>query len=334
MCQRMTDVISWAMHHQNYNMENYLDDFLGCEAQKVHAIQADTYLGSTLDRLGVQHKRSKHCPPAQTQICLGIDFDTVNMTKSIPASKLKEIQMELRKWARKHSATKNELQSLAGKLLFVAKCSKPARLFINSILANLRAAPESGYIPLSAATLSEIDWFRSLMPLYNGISLLYHPPGGSAIAVDLDACLSGVGCRSADRYYMEELPPFIKDLHLSSTHLEMFNILVAARLFSPQWSGHTINLGCDNSASVAVLQSGKARDPLLTGCAKQIWLFATTNDFHLAPFHRSGEEMQALGIDALSRYHLSTKFKDLVASIAATAKRIRVPPQLFALPPC
>ena len=333
MCQRTTDVISYYMHHQGYNMENYLDDFLGAETQKVNAIQADNKLGDTLDRLGVQHKKSKHCPPAQLQICLGIEFDSVHMTKAIPKPKLKEIQSELKRWIHKSAATKNELQSLAGKLLFVAKCSKPARLFINSILSDLRAAPDSGYTPLSEATLSDIHWFMSLMPLYNGISLIHHPPGGATIPVDLDACLTGVGCKSGSLYYMEELPPFITDLHLTITHLEMLNIVVATRLFASQWSKHTINLGCDNLASVAVLQSGKARDPLLAGCAKQIWLFATANDFNIVPFHRSGLEMQSLGIDALSRAHLSPKFKHLIASIQQNGTRLRVPPQLFALPP-
>ena len=162
--------------------------------------------------------------------------------------------------------------------------------------------------------------------MYNGTSLLHHPPAGPTVAVDLDVCLTGVGCKSGNHYYMEELPPFLTALQLSITHLEMMNILVATRLFAPRWSGHTINLGCDNLASVAVLQSGKARDPILAGCAKQIWQFATTNDFIIAPFHRSGEAMQALGVDALSRSHLSPKFKTLVEQIAKNGTRLRVPP--------
>ena len=108
---------------------------------------------------------------------------------------------------------------------------------------------------------------------------------------------------------------------------------MAARLFAPQWSHHTVNLGCDNQAAVAVLQSGKARDRFLAACAKQIWLFAVAYHFTLARFHRPGTEMQELGIDALSRYHLSTKFQDIVHQMAHTGRRLRVPLSLFALPP-
>ena len=333
MCQRTTEVIAHAMRHHNYRLEVYLDDLLGCQKLLVTATAADSYLGETLDSLGLAHKRSKHCPPAQQQICLGILFDTVKMSKAIPDTKLAEINTELQKWARKSTATRHELQSLAGRLLFIAKCSKPARLFINSLLADLRNAPDTGYTQLSPATLSDIHWFRELMPLYNGISLLHHPPLDPHHQVDLDACLSGFGAKSGQEFYMEQLPDFLLQLNLSITHLEMLNILVATRLFSTKWSHHTINLGCDNQAAVAVLQSAKARDRLLAACAKQIWLFAAAYDFTLMPFHRPGSEMQQLGIDALSRHHLSPKFRAIVDNMATTGHRVRVPVSLFNLPP-
>ena len=220
-----------------------------------------------------------------------------------------------------------------GSLLFIAKCSKPARLFINSLLADLRDAPDSGYIQLSQATISDVRWFQEMWHLYNGVSLLYHPPLDPDHQVDLDACLTGIGARSRQEFYTEQLPGFITQLNLSITHLEMFNILIATRLFAPKWSHHTVNLGCDNQAAVAVLQSAKAKDRFLAACAKQIWQFATVHDFSLAPFHRAGTEMQALGINALSHCHLAPKFQAIVHQMARAGRRLRVPLELFALPP-
>ena len=333
MCQRTTEVIAHAMHHHNYRMCIYLDDMLGAQRQYSTAIEADTYLGQTLDRLGLGHKEAKHCPPAQQQVCLGLLFDTVAMTKSIPPKKLQEIKSELSKWSLKEHASRHELQSLCGKLLFVAKCSTPARLFINSLLADLRSAPETGFISLSHTTLSDINWFSEMMPLYNGRSLLHHPPLNPSHQVDLDGCLTGVGARSGDLYYSEQFPDFILQLNLSITHLEMLNILIAARIFAKQWAHHTVNLGCDNKAAVAVLQSARAKDRLLAACAKQLWMFATVYDFSLMAFHRSGEEMQAIGVDALSRYHLSQKFRNIVSNLSQSGRRVRVPPASFNLPP-
>ena len=171
------------------------------------------------------------------------------------------------------------------------------------------------------------------MPQYNGLSLLHHPPVGPTCPVDVDACLTGIGGRSGNSFYAEELPVFITSLNLSITHLEMLNILIATRLFAPQWANKTVNLGCDNQASVAVLQSAKARDPILAACAKQIWLFAAAHDFTLVPFHKSGDYMQQVGVDALSRAHLSPKFHDIMQQLSVTGRRLRVPHSLFALPP-
>ena len=333
MCQRTTEVIAHAMRHKNYNMCVFLDDFLGAQKSYNTAVEADSHLGNTLDNLGLSHKEPKHCPPAQQQVCLGILYDTVQMTKSIPQPKLEEIKLELQKWSGKKFATQHELQCLSGRLLFIAKCSPPSRLFINSILADLRAAPEVGVIRLSQSTRDDIQWFLELMPNYNAVSLLHHPPLQPAHAVDLDACLTGLGARSGEVFYTEMFPEFLLRLQLSISQLEMFNVLVATRMFASQWSGHTVNLGCDNRATVSVLQSAKAKDRLLAACAKQIWLFSTVFDFTLVPFHRPGSEMEQLGIDALSRRHLSPKFQNIVDTLALTGRRVRVPIGLFNLPP-
>ena len=332
-CQRTTDVLSYTMHHFGYNMRSYLDDMLGVEKTQEQAQKADSFLGQKLDDLGLDHKEEKHCQPAQSQVCLGILFDSVNMTKSIPPSKLHEVGEELATWSNKQFATKRQLQSLAGKLLFIAKCSSPARLFINSILADLRAAPDSGTILLSETTRSDIHWFQALFPHYNGLSLLCHPPLTSTQQVDCDSCLSGIGAKFGDLYYSEQLPQCVLQLQLPITHLEMFNLLIATRLFAPQWAHHTVTLGCDNAASVSVLQTGRSRDRFLASCAIQMWFLATIHDVTLTPVHRSGDTMQQLGVDALSRGHLSPRFQHIIQKLLPNATRIRVPPALFALPP-
>ena len=187
---------------------------------------------------------------------------------------------------------------------------------------------------LSTTTLSDISFFLELFPHYNGVSLLCHPPPlTSTKQVDCDSCLSRVGGRFGDLYYSEQLPPFISQLQLSITHLEMLNLLVATRLFAPQWAHHTVTLGCDNAASVSVLQTGRSRDRLLAACAKQMWILATAHDVIITPVHRSGEIMQQLGVDALSRSHLSPRFRNIIHKLLQTGTYIRFPPALFTLPP-
>ena len=60
-------------------------------------------------------------------MCLGILFDTMNRTRSIPPEKLQEI-----------ITLCNNMQSLLGSLLYVSKCVKPVTFFLNHMLQVLR----------------------------------------------------------------------------------------------------------------------------------------------------------------------------------------------------
>ena len=44
--------------------------------------------------------------------------------------RMREIQKELDLWLVRKSATKKQLQSLLGKLQFIGKCVRPARVFV------------------------------------------------------------------------------------------------------------------------------------------------------------------------------------------------------------
>ena len=57
---------------------------------------------------------------------------------------------------------------------------------------------------------------------------------------------------------------------------------------------------CDNFAVVNVLRSGKARDPYLAACARNIWLWAAIHDMHVTYTHVSGKNNRTA--DLLSRW--------------------------------
>ena len=57
------------------------------------------------------------------------------------------------------------------------------------------------------------------------------------------------------------------------------NILLAIRLFWAQWTGHMVLISCDNV--VAVLTSGRIRDPYLSACVTNIWYVPALADIDL-----------------------------------------------------
>ena len=65
---------------------------------------------------------------------LGILIDTKQMIIQVTDNRLQEIHKLLSVWINKRSANKKQLQSLIGKLQFVANYVRPGRLYISRLL--------------------------------------------------------------------------------------------------------------------------------------------------------------------------------------------------------
>ena len=149
---------------------------------------------------------------------------------SIPDEKLTQICDTVKQWQGKCSCTKRQLQSILGLLLYVHKCVKPARVFLNRMLELLRASHNDKKVSLTDDFKRDLAWFAKFLPNYNGVNLYDHKPIHETL--ELDACLMGLGgCVENCVYHL----PLEKGYQgCTIVHLEMANILVAFRLFAPQ----------------------------------------------------------------------------------------------------
>ena len=116
--------------------------------------------------------------------------------------------------------------------------------------------------------------------------------------VYLDACLTGFGGVFADKIYALQIPLSFKDYTI--VHLEILNIVVALKIWGDIWKNQIIDIRCDNMAVVEVLNSGKARDPILATCARNIWLLTAIFNIQLTVTHIPG--VQNTVADLLSRW--------------------------------
>ena len=73
-----------------------------------------------LARLSIQEAKHKINPPSQVLDSLGLHFTSHDMTVSLTPKKLTEVRTLVVDWSAKRSATLHELQSLLGKLLYIA----------------------------------------------------------------------------------------------------------------------------------------------------------------------------------------------------------------------
>jgi hypothetical protein len=280
--------------------------------------------------LGLQQAQEKTIPPTTCLTWIGIDFNTLEMSMKVPQRVLSETLALVNTWLHKTCATRHQLQVLLGKLFHVAKCAKPAQLFVNRMLELLRVAPQNGYIQLTMEFKRDLNWFVSFLPLFNGIHLIQVRRPGAIVYID--ACLTGVGGVAPPQYYHSQLPPNLIEESHPIAHVEMLNVLVAVFLWATLWTGYTVEIHCDNTNTINTLLHGRARDPFLLAVARQIWFISACFDIEFRPVHVPGVHMQIP--DRLSRYHTSPAIREWVHAWSRQhdMKQVEVPDKAFEIP--
>ena len=295
--QRCSDAIRFIMADTfGYpNLYNYIDDLVytglpGVIHQSYHTLLA------LLQDLGLEISISKLIEPTHIAVCLGIEINSVNRTLQIPREKLTQIQQICQQYVSKKKVTKNQFQSLLGSLLYITKCVKPARFFLNRMLQLLRDSTDKTRINLNTEFFRDLNWFNTFLAQYNGIT--FYDNQIIHATVYLDACLQGLGGTFDNMVYALPLPLSFKNY--SIVHLEILNLVVALKLWGPHWKDKTVEIKCDNMAVVEVLKSGRARDSILAMCARNIWLLSAMFNVELVVNHIPG--CHNVVADLLSRW--------------------------------
>ena len=241
------------MRRHAHTVINYVDDYVGFGVPS-DARRSFDLLYDLLQKLGLTVSQKRLVAPATSVTCLGVEINTVSGTIAIPADKLRQISDTVKD---RKTCSRCRLQSLLGHLLYIHKCVKPARYFLNRMLQTLRSNYGQTTIKLDPEFHRDLRWFERFLPLYNGVSLYDHKKCDHQVY--LDACLHGLGGVWQNLVYHLPITYGYKSLNIAQ--LEMVNILVALKIFCRHWAGKCVMVHCDNQAVVCVLQSGKGPFP-------------------------------------------------------------------------
>ena len=182
--QKVTDAVSWILRRlgleakdgqQHFNVCNYSDDLGGVEKTRSMAMLAYNTLSWLLKDLGLEESVKKAEPPTTCMTYLGVQFDSLKMTMSVPPEKVTEVKAEIGLWTRKTSINKKGLQSLLGKLFWVAKVVLYARPFMGRLLAQLRSMcslKDNKKVKLHDESKKDILWWQRYLDSFNGISMI------------------------------------------------------------------------------------------------------------------------------------------------------------------
>ena len=248
----VSDAISYVMVSYGCVINAYIDDFI-VVAPRSQAKEQYDQLSDLLDTLGLPMNPSKKTPPCEALTCLGIVVNIPEGTLSIAPAKLQSIHQTCCQVATKKSLSKKSYQSLIGKLIYIHKCVDPARTFINRILSLFRSNSHKSRIHLTQEFFRDIQWFLKFLPAFNGVTFFRKSPIPKSLSLHLDACLSGLGAIWNHRVYSTPIIP-IPNFTLTIVHLEMWNIVIALRMWGHLWRHSSIQIFCDNLAVVQVMK--------------------------------------------------------------------------------
>ena len=320
--QKVTDAVAWILRGLGrdsaeslpYQVCNYVDDLGGVEASLARARAAFDALGWLLSDLGLGESQKKAEPPTTKITYLGVQFDSVEMTMSVPPDKITEIKAEIGKWVRKTTITKRELQSLLGKLFWVAKVVKYARAFMGRLLMQLRTMSDKKdclKVKLTDESRKDILWWSRYLDEFNGISMIVNDdpiPLSYTQLLDSphdicagDATPTGGGAWHGREYWCGDLPEHLKDPEIPIHLKEFWVLIVSAKLWGVMWTDRCVVQYCDNDSVCDTIVQRKPRDPSLLSLLREYLHVVVTKKF-FPVIRKIGTKENALADHISRRY--------------------------------
>ena len=240
--QRITDVIRRILAHENIRVYNYIDDIFAC-AEEDRAPYVFNRLKALIQELGLPINDSKVVAPSDVMTCMGIEVNVVDKSVRLPHQKIQEISHVCDSFVGRRICKRRELQSLLGKLLYLAKIIVPARGFLNRMLSYLRGSNQSNNIYLGKDFKRDLLWFRKILGTINPEAKYSIVNEQHFIDVYVDASLQGLGAIWRKGAYSERIPSFIVEGR-GIVHFVMYNLWLALQV----WGKHGKIKQCECSA--------------------------------------------------------------------------------------
>ena len=148
---------------------------------------------------------------------------------------------------------------------------------------------------------SDIRWWSLFASQWNGTSMLVKfNKANPQIAVTSDASGSwGCGAYEGSKWIQFKWPPSMEATHIAIK--EMIQVVMTAALWGRSWTGKSVRFWCDNSAVVALLNSGSSKEEYLMHLMRCLTFIIAKFNFVVSALHVRG--IHNVLADALPRDH-------------------------------
>ena len=325
--QRVADFIVRILEREGICGAMYLDDLVVVAPDPATAHLQYARVRALLKELGLPEAADKTQPPSTNIKWLGIDIDSHEMSLSIPADKVREVLECMERCKSARSLHRKQLQSLIGKLMHLAKCVPPARVFMSRNIEALSDMKGAHFTRVTPSIRADLEWFTQFAAAWNGKSLI--PQGAPYRTIQVDACLTGIGATDGTLAYAGRIAPD-DDPVANITEIEAANLVIALHTFITENDrGKHVKIECDNQATVQALLYSRAHNKILCECARAVWMVQALFDLKLTFVHLPGKDNQVA--DVLSRAHTSNLFYSTASEMINTSNLLMIQPCTYVL---
>ena len=264
--------------------------------------------------IGLPTEPEKDVGPTTLITFTGIEIDSVAMELRLPRDKLVRMRADLAGWRGRKACKKRELLSLIGVLSQACKVVRAGRTFLRRLIdLSMVGKHLEHFIRLNREARSDVEWWFQFSAEWNGVAMLRATQAAQATASVTSDASGGWGCGAywGSQWFMLPWEGPIKQCHITAK--ELVPIVVAAAVWGKGWQGQTVQVWCDNTAVVNIINRGSSRDKDAMHLARCLAFIEAKFDLDLVASHIKGVNNTLA--DALSRDNL-TLFRSLLPQAA------------------
>ena len=298
---RLTQAIRRMMANRGYTVTVYVDDFFIAQKDKKSCLAAYNTLVILLRSLGFKISWGKAVDPTQSIVFLGICINTRTGTLSLDSIKKSALIELLHKTLQQKRLSKNQLQSLAGKLAWASTVTPWGKTHICIFFRLLSKLNKPSHKVMTKQLHSSIHWWLDCLSIGNNTRLIWDKR--PIISMCSDACRpsGGAFCQNGDwvyKYWQADVP------HIANTHINIKELqmgLEAVARWAPVYPNNRLCIFMDNLTAVHMINKGSSHNDIAVNCIQAMSLIALQYNVAVQAFFIPGVFNDLA--DSISRFH-------------------------------
>ena len=252
-------LIHWIFEQRtSIRFIHYLDDYLWVHKHFIVCLRAGQAVKQVAQEIGLPLAEDKFFGPAQVLEFLGLTIDSIRMAVAIPSDKATSILQDIQVVIRSKKCHVKQLQAIAGRLNFITKAVPHGRPFSRRIYDMFAGMKPHWHVSITAELCKDLQIWSRFIREYGGWTPILLPET-PIMHLFTDAATTetlGWGAWWGTAWAWDTWDPvFMCSSKFSIDFLELFAVVVAVWIWSPQFANKHVIVHSDNQPTVAVVNS-------------------------------------------------------------------------------